>query len=70
MFPNLRAEMARKNITNEMLAKYLGINPATMSKKLNNIDLLKFNEAIKIRDKFFPGLATDVLFATDSQKAG
>ena len=32
---NLKAEMARKGITNEQLANEIGINPATMSAKLN-----------------------------------
>lgn len=35
MYMNLKAEMARKGITNEQLANGIGINPATMSAKLN-----------------------------------
>ena len=34
MYRNLRAEMARSGITNEQLAKGIGVNPATMSAKL------------------------------------
>ena len=35
MYMNLKAEMARNGITNEQLANGIGINPATMSAKLN-----------------------------------
>ena len=35
MYMNLKAEMARNGITNEQLANGIGINPSTMSAKLN-----------------------------------
>ena len=54
MYPNLRAEMARSRVTNEMIAKMLGINPATVSAKLNTKDRLKLCEARKIHDELFP----------------
>ena len=65
IFKNLKAEMARNNVTNEMLANALGINISTVSVKLNNISRLKFIEAKKIREDFFPDLATDYLFYTE-----
>lgn len=66
MFSNLRAEMARYNITNEMLANALHLNPATMSMKLNNDGRLKYVEAKKIQTIFFPDLSTDYLFSTEN----
>lgn len=35
MYPNLRAELARKNMTYQELAKILGIAESTMSLKVN-----------------------------------
>lgn len=34
MYPNLRAEMARKNVTMEMLANHLGVRINTISDKM------------------------------------
>ncbi|MTP79862.1 XRE family transcriptional regulator [Turicibacter sanguinis] len=62
VYKNLKAEMARNNVTNEMLANSLGINISTVSVKLNNISRLKFIEAKKIQKDFFPNLPTDYLF--------
>ena len=66
MFPNLRAEMAREKITNERMAKTIGLNPATLSVKLNTPDRLKLSETKAIRANFFPKLSTDYLFETIS----
>ena len=64
MFPNLRAEMARKRVTSHMLADAIGVNPATMSAKLNHPDRLKLMECKIIQAKFCPHLTIDELFAT------
>lgn len=56
MYMNLKAEMARKGITNEQLANGIGINPATMSAKLNIAGRMRLDEAQCLRDKFFPGI--------------
>ena len=67
MYMNLKAEMARKGITNEQLANGIGINPATLSAKLNiaqiwNLSKMRLDEAQCLRDKFFPGMTMDYLF--------
>lgn len=64
MYPNLLAEMSRSGVTSEKMAGGIGINPSTMSAKLNNMDRIKLAEAVKIRDKFFPNLALDYLFSS------
>ena len=68
MFPNLKAEMARKGITNEMLANSLEINVSTMSKKLNYTGYLKYNEAEKIKSHYFPKMSIDYLFAQEARE--
>lgn len=63
VFPNLKAEMARKEIGNDAIAKVLGINISTVSAKLNIYDRLKFCEAQKIQHELFPECTVDYLFA-------
>ena len=57
MYKNLLAEMARKGIINSQIAKAIGINPSTLSAKLNSYDRLKLCEAEKIKNTFFPGMS-------------
>lgn len=66
MFPNLEAEMARKNLVQADFAKALKLNLSTMNSKLNVTGRLKFTEAAAIRDNFFPDLSLDYLFQTRS----
>lgn len=66
MYPNLRAEMARKRITARMLAELLGVDPSTMSAKLNENDRMKLCEARKIHTKFFSDTDFAELFYSDA----
>ena len=68
MYPNLRAEMARKKITSEMLAEVLNINPATMSAKLNKKERLRLSEARKIYNHFFSETDFCYLFETEDKE--
>ena len=49
MYPNVRAEIARKNITLGELAKELGITLTTLSLKLKGEYPVTLNEAKKIK---------------------
>lgn len=62
MYSNLKAEMSRYRITNAMLATSIGVDPATMSQKLNIPDRLKLCEAKSIKEKWFPNLSIEYLF--------
>lgn len=62
MYNNLRAEMTRAAITSSDIAKSLKINRSTLSAKLNKRGRLKYHEAVKIRDAFFPSFDIDYLF--------
>jgi transcriptional regulator with XRE-family HTH domain len=62
MFNNLRAEMVRQKLTNKDIADVLNIDVATVSAKLNNYGRLKYHEAEKIRNAFFPELDFSYLF--------
>lgn len=65
MFPNLNAEMARKNITRAMLAEKLDKTPTTLSLKLNGKAPLTLGECIEIKNAVSPDCSIDYLFATE-----
>lgn len=62
MYCNLEAELRRKQITREQLADLLGINVATVSRKLNMPNRLKLCEALEIQEKLFPDIDMRELF--------
>lgn len=64
MYPNVRAEMARKNITITMLAKDPRIDCAvsTMSLKLKGKYDLSFKEAVSIKAILETDLTLEELF--------
>ncbi len=72
LYPNLKAEMARCGLTGGAAAKALGKNPGTFSAKLNEPSRFRLDEAIRLRDRFFPGMSLDYLFERkeESQAAG
>lgn len=65
MYPNLDAEMARRKITRQTLAKELCITPSTLSFKLNGKAVLTLAECIEIRNVIDPKLSIDYLFASN-----
>ena len=67
MYPNVKAEMARKNVTIEMLAKHLKKNKGTICAKLNGKSEFSIPEAEQIRDYLNPALTIDQLFLTRSR---
>ncbi len=62
MFSNLRAEMARKEITIIEISKLLGVNRDTVSRKLSGKSKLYLNEAMLINKEFFPNKELPYLF--------
>ena len=64
VYINLKAEMSRKSITMETLSKFLGIHRNSVSNKLNGNSSFSIEEAIKIKNYFFPELSYKYLFET------
>lgn len=62
MFANLRAEMARNQISIKDIAKNIGVNRDTMGRKLSGKSPIYLNEAFKIREEFFPEKEIPFLF--------
>ena len=65
MFPNLRAEMARHNITGFELAKKLGITNGTFSQKYNGKSEFSLGEAMAIKKALETDLTIETLFEPD-----
>lgn len=62
MFSNLRAEMARKQITIIKISELLGVNRDTVSRKLSGKSPLFLNEALLINKELFPNKKITYLF--------
>ena len=69
MLNNLRAEMARKNITMMDLANLLGVRHATISDKINGKYRFYYEEALKIKNTFFPECSLEYLFDSKDKTA-
>ncbi len=65
MYPNLRAEMARKNINLVALAKMIGMAQTTMYDKFNGRSVFDLDEADAIKDALGVNMSIDDLFAKD-----
>lgn len=63
MYPNLKAEMARKGITAKQLAEMIGVTQSTFSLKMRGEYDFTFAEAVKIKDILGVDIPLEVLFA-------
>lgn len=67
MFPNLRAEMARKNIDGVEIADFLGCTPKTFSSKITGKTEFTRSEIFRIQKQFFSNLTVEYLFSENKQ---
>ena len=63
MFSNLRAEMARKQITIQEIANTIGVGRDAASQKLSGKTPITLAEAFKVEAEYFPGIDVRYLFA-------
>lgn len=61
-YGNLRAEMGRRNITICDIARTMGMNRDTLSRKLSGKSPLFLNEAFAIQKSLFPTMDIKKLF--------
>mgnify|MGYP003088222297 CR=1 FL=1 len=66
-YPNLTKEMAVRKITNTSIAELLNIHINSVSYKLSK-GTFSVEECIKVRDKYFPDMKIEILFATDTKE--
>lgn len=62
MYKNLRAEMSRRDLTILDIAKEIGMNRETLSRKLSGKSPLHIQEAFNIQQKCFPDMDIQTLF--------
>lgn len=67
MLMNLRAEMARRGIKPKHLAQLLELRLATIYDKLNGKYSFTFDEALAIKNEFFPDSNIEFLFESLEQ---
>jgi len=63
-YPNLRAEMSRKNIGMVEMAEGMNSNRDTLARKLAKKSQLTLADAFNIQQRFFPELDVAYLFAS------
>lgn len=63
MYPNLRAEMARRNLTVEKMAELCGVNYSAFSQILNGKRQLTWKMALRIKSILGVDIPLEVLFA-------
>ena len=63
MYPNIKAEMARRNITMTDLAEHLGITLGTLSLKMQGKSGWLYKEALRIKQYLGVDMPLEVLFA-------
>lgn len=59
---NLKAEMAKKDVSIENISKLLGIHRNSVSNKINGTSSFTIEEAEKIHNKYFPNTKLLYLF--------
>lgn len=59
---NLRGEMAKRKISIEEVADFLGIHRNSVTNKLNGDSNFSVDESMKLQEKFFPDLDLKYLF--------
>lgn len=62
-FPTLEAEIARRGIKKREIANILGIEQRTLSNKLNGYTRFALEEAVKIKQTWFPEIPIEELFS-------
>lgn len=67
MYPNLNAELARKDINQYNIAEVLNIHYTTVSDKMNGKKDFKLKECKQIKEKLLPEYTLDYLFASNSE---
>ena len=68
MYPNLRAEMARKGVTMTDIAEVLGIRLATLSHRMNGKSGFYYDETVKIKKYLDVEMPLEELFKTEKKE--
>lgn len=64
-YPNLSAELRRYGITQDQMARQIGRPPETVSRWMSGKNAMPVGECFRIKEKLFPDLSVDYLFASE-----
>lgn len=67
-YGNLKAEMARRNVSIESIAKTLGIHRNSVSNKVNGNSSFTIEESVKVQETYFNDKELKYLFATNTEE--
>ena len=67
MLSNLRAEMARANVTIAKIAEFSGKSARTIRDRIKAMGQFPIHDAIKVKNAFFPGMDLEYLFSRFEQ---
>lgn len=56
------SEIKKRKLKHKDIQEYLGVTKAMLSRKLHGRSGIRLDEAVKIRDNFFPDMTIDELF--------
>jgi len=70
MYGNLKAEMARHEISQSDIARAINTTEKTAKNKLTGVTEFSFFETLKIRDSFFPNWDVEKLFSDEADRKG
>ena len=62
---NLKGEMAKRDITTEKISNLLNLHRNSVSNKLKGLSSFSIDEAMKVKDAYFPDCAIEELFKKD-----
>ena len=68
MFPNLRAELARKRITYQQIGQLIGKSKDNVYAKMAGKTDFKLNEMLLIKESYFKDLELEYLFYIDEEE--
>lgn len=63
MFPNLKAEISRQNMTYDTICSRIGKKREWLEKRIQGKASLPVGEAVKIRNEFFPNMSFVYLYS-------
>ena len=67
MFPNLRAEIARQNLSVAGLARLIGMKQTTMADKYHGRSKFSLDDALAIKEALGLDMSLEELFQTDEE---
>lgn len=62
-YPNLKLLISEKGYSQKQIAEGIGIHPRTFCEKLKGQYTFTLDEAIKIKEKFFPDISMNELYS-------